>query len=256
VSRVSDRLGALACALAVLGSLGVAGCGGGNGEPTTSSTGSTTSTTAETTADEELDQYGLPVNAHVEPQLGVVPEGIKLDGREGTVPPAVSEPDLKAAADAAGCFLETGLPEEGNAHLPDEDVPDVDYKTNPPTSGDHYGNPQETLSGALADGAYLDYPPVGRFVHSLEHQRVEIQYSPDLREEDQLALKGVFDADPGGVIFFPNPDMPYEVAVTGWTNLLGCDSFEGDATLDAVQDFRDEFRGPAGDGPEAVPLKL
>ena len=56
--------------------------------------------------------------------------------------------------------------------------------------------------------------------------------------------------------FFPNPDMPYEVAVTGWTNLLGCDSFEGDATLDAVQDFRDEFRGPSGDGLEPIPLQL
>ena len=148
------------------------------------------------------------------------------------------------------------FPDEGNTHLDDEDVPDVEYKTNPPTSGDHYGNAAETLSGALADGAYLEYPPVGRIVHALEHQRVAIQYSPDLSEEDQLALKGVFDADPAGVLFFPNPDMPYEVAVTGWTNLLGCDSFEGDATLDAVQDFRDEFRGPQGDGPEPIPLEL
>ena len=221
-------------------------------EPTTSSTSSTT----ETTADEELDDNGFPVNAHVEPQLGVVPEGIELDGREGTESPAVSEPDLEAAADAARCDLETGLPDEGNTHLDDEDVPDVEYGTDPPTSGDHYGNPSETLSGALADGAYLEYPPVGRSVHSLEHQRVEIQYSPDLPEEDQLALKGVFDADPAGVIFFPNPDMPYDVAVTGWTNLLGCDSYDGDATLDAVQDFRDEFRGPEGDGPEPIPLKL
>ena len=249
MSRVSDRLGALACALAIFGALVVAGCG----DETEPATTSTTSTTEEAA---DLDENGFPVNAHVEPQLGVVPEGIELDGREGTEPPAVSEPDLEAAAEAAGCDLETGLPDEGNTHLADEDVPDVDYKTNPPTSGDHYGNAAETLSGALADGAYLEYPPVGRIVHSLEHQRVAIQYSPDLSEEDQLALKGVFDADPGGVLFFPNPDMPYEVAVTGWTNLLGCDSFEGDATLDAVQAFRDEFRGPSGDGPEPIPLEL
>ena len=185
-----------------------------------------------------------------------MPDGIELDGREGTPPPAVAETDLEAAADAASCDLQTGLPDEGNTHLSDEDVPDVEYETNPPTSGDHYGNAAETLSGALADGAYREYPPVGRSVHSLEHQRVAIQYSPDLPEEDQLALKGVFDDDPAGVLFFPNPDMPYEVAVTGWTNLLGCDSFEGDATLDAVQDFRDEFRGPQGDGPEQIPLEL
>jgi hypothetical protein len=240
------------CACAVLALIVFAGCGGDEDEPTTSSASSGT----EATADEELDDNGFPVNAHVEPQLGVVPEGIKLDGREGTEPPAVSEPDFEAAANAAGCDLEIGLPDEGNIHLDDEDVPDVEYGTNPPTSGDHYGNPNETLSGALADGAYFEYPPVGRSVHSLEHQRVAIQYSPDLPEEDQLALKGVFDADPAGVVFFPNPDMPYDVAVTGWTNLLGCGAFDGDATLDAVQDFRDAFRGPQGDGPEPIPLKL
>jgi len=250
VSKVSDRPGALACALAIFAALVVAGCGDEESEPTTSSSASTTEEPG------DLDENGFPVNAHVEPQLGVVPEGIELDGREGTEPPAVSEPDLEAAAEAAGCDLETALPDEGNTHLDDEDVPDVEYKTNPPTSGDHYGNAAETLSGALADGAYAEYPPVGRIVHALEHQRVAIQYSPDLPEEDQLALKGIFDADPGGVLFFPNPEMPYEVAVTGWTNLLGCDSFEGDATLDAVQDFRDEFRGPGGDGPEPIPLQL
>ena len=241
----------LLCASAVFGAVVLAACGDEGEEPAAGSTSTTTEP-----ADEELDSNGFPVNAHVEPQLGVVPEGIELDGREGPPPPAVSEPDLEAAVEAAGCDLQTGLPDEGNTHLDDEDVPDVEYETDPPTSGDHYGNSSETLSGALADGAYLESPPVGRVVHSLEHQRVAIQYSPDLPEEEQLALKGIFDDDPGGVIFFPNSEMPYEVAVAGWTNLLGCDSFEGDATLDAVQDFRDEFRGPQGDGPEPIPLEL
>ncbi len=230
--------------------LGFAGCGGDD-EPTTSSTASTTSTTTDAE-----DENGFPVFAYVQPDLGVVPEGIGLDGREGTPPPEPSEADLAAAAEAAACDLQTGLPDEGNTHLRDEDVPDVEYGTNPPTSGDHYGSQTEILSGALADGAYLELPPVGRAVHSLEHQRVAIQYSPELSEEDQLALKGVFDSDPKGVIFFPNPEMPYDIAVTGWTNLLGCESFDGDATLDAVQAFRDEFRGEAGDGPEAIPLDL
>jgi Protein of unknown function (DUF3105) len=249
VSRDTDRIRVLLCASAVFGAIVFAACGGDDEEPTTSSTSATT-------AEEDLDANGFPANAHVVPELGVVPEDIELDGREGTPPPEVAEGDLEAAAGAAGCDLETGLPDEGNTHLDDEDVPDVEYKTNPPTSGDHYGSPSETLSGALADGAYLEYPPVGRIVHALEHQRVAIQYSPDLSEEDQLALKGVFDADPAGVIFFPNPDMPYEVAVTGWTNLLGCDTFDGEVTLDAVQSFRDEFRGPQGDGPEPIPLQL
>ena len=233
---------ALACALGAL----VAGCGSDDPEPTTSTT----------TAVEETDENGFPVNAHTQPDLGVVPEGIELDGREGTPPPEYEGADLESAAETAGCDLETGLPDEGNIHLDDEDVPDVEYKTNPPTSGDHYGNATEVLSGALADGAYLEPPPLGRIVHALEHQRVAIQYSTDLSEEDQLALKGVFDEDPGGVLFFPNDDMPYEVAITGWTNLLGCETFDGEATLAALQAFRGEFRGPNGDGPEEIPLEL
>ena len=79
----------------------------------------------------------------------------------------------------------------------------------------------------MADGAYIDTPEPRSVVHSLEHGRIEIQYSPDLPEEDQLALKGVFDEDPNGMLMFPNPDMPYEVAATAWTNLLGCDSYDG-----------------------------
>ena len=50
---------------------------------------------------------------------------------------------------------------------------------------------------------------------------------------------------------FPNPDMPYEVAATAWTQLMGCKRYEGAKTLDAIRDFRDQFRGR---GPEAVPF--
>jgi hypothetical protein len=53
------------------------------------------------------------------------------------------------------------------------------------------------------------------------------------------------------MIMFPNPDMKYEVAAAAWTNLLGCDSYEGAATLDAIRAFRDTFRGQ---GPEPVPI--
>ena len=87
--------------------------------------------------------------------------------------------------------------------------------------------------------------------HSMEHGRIEIQYNPDLSEEDQLALKGVFDEDPAGVLFFPNEVMEDDVAVTAWTQLMTCPTYEGAATLDAIRDFRDIYRGQ---GPEDVPL--
>jgi hypothetical protein len=174
---------------------------------------------------------------------GKVPEGIRVDDRVGTPPPAVENGDLTAAAKAAGCDLKLNLADEGSTHLDPQKDDLPDYGTNPPTSGDHYPVP-------LADGAFLDYPSPGTYVHSLEHGRVIIMYSPDLSEEDQLALKGVFDDARPGVDLFPNPDMPYEVATTAWTQMMGCKKFDGAATLDAIRDFRDAYLGR---GPEAIP---
>jgi hypothetical protein len=185
-----------------------------------------------------------PENAHVDTQQGFAPTfGVETDGREGTPPPPIEQARLEVAAKDAGCDLRQNLPDEGNNHLsPNEDTPD--YQTNPPTSGDHDPQPQ-------ADGAFAAEPESRHFVHSLEHGRIELQYSPDLSEQDQLALKGVFDEDPNGMLLFPNPDMPYEVAATAWTQLLGCKTYEGGPTLDAIRDFRDTYRGQ---GPEPLPL--
>ena len=234
----------------VAGAALMTGCGGGDEEEsTTASTSSTTSTT--TTTEVELDENGYPPLAYVQPLIGHVPEGIELDGREGTPPEAPGETDLEAAAEAASCELQLDLPDEGNAHFADEDK-EVDYETSPPTSGDHYAG-NESGSGALADGAYLETPAITRVVHSQEHGRVVIHYSPDLSEEEQLEIKGVFEEDPAGAILIPNADMPYEVAVTAWTQLVGCGEYEGATTLDVVAAFRDVYRGK---GPERFPIEL
>jgi hypothetical protein len=186
----------------------------------------------------------FPEAAHIDTQQGFAPTfGVEPDGREGTAPPPIQQARLEVAAKQASCDLRLNLPDEGNNHLsPNEPTPK--YDTNPPTSGDHDPQPQ-------ADGAFAEEPESRHFVHSIEHGRIEIQYSPDLPEEDQLALKGVFDEDSNGMLMFPNPDMPYEVAATAWTQLLGCKKYDGQATLDAIRDFRDTYRGQ---GPEPLPL--
>ena len=74
-------------------------------------------------------------------------------------------------------------------------------------------------------------------VHSLEHGRMEIQYSPDLPESDQLELIGLYDTMYGATLLFPNENMPYEVAATTWRNLIGCNEYKGAITLDAIRDF-------------------
>lgn len=185
-----------------------------------------------------------PAAAHIDTATGSI-NGLAPDDRDGTTPQAVQNLDLENAADDAGCTLRLNLPNEGSTHLePGSKAPK--YGTNPPTSGDHVTSPFQQ-----ADGAYVETPELIQFVHSLEHGRIEIQYAPDLPEADQLALKGIFDESPSGVLMFPNPDMPYEVAATAWTQLMGCKRYEGAKTLDAIRAFLDNFRGR---GPEPVPF--
>jgi hypothetical protein len=169
--------------------------------------------------------------------------GIQPDGRLGTKPPAVKVTNLAAAAKQAGCVLRLGLPDEGHEHIPPS-APTPDYKTNPPTSGAHVEPPYQQ-----ADGAYSEMPAEIDFVHSLEHGRLEIQYAPGLAEKDQLALKGVYDTMYGATLLFPNEKMPYQVAATTWTNLLGCPTYKGAITLDAVRDFGKATWGKYGGEP-------
>jgi hypothetical protein len=157
--------------------------------------------------------------------------GVEPDNRAGTVPAAALLTNLQAAAKKAGCIVKLSLPDEGNSHIP-QGSKAPDYKTDPPTSGNHVEPPYQQ-----ADGAYAEMPAEIDIVHSLEHGRLEIQYSPDLPEGDQLALKGLFDTMYGATLLFPNDRMPYEVAATTWTNLLGCSSYKGAATLDAIRAF-------------------
>jgi hypothetical protein len=224
----------LATALAAL-AVTLGACGGDDETTTTTSTSTTTEEEGTTGA-----EACTPEAAFVDLGSGEFGD-LELDCREGTPPEEVATGDLEEAADAAGCDLELDLKDEGNTHIPPDQDPE--YGTQPPTSGDHDQVP-------LADGAYLTPPRERYFVHSMEHGRVVILYSPDLPEEDQLALKGVFDEDPEGMILAPYEQMPYDVAAAAWTNYLGCDSYTPEA-LDAIRDFRDEFRG---NGPEDIPL--
>ena len=169
--------------------------------------------------------------------------GVQPDDRKGTPPPPVKTTDLKTAAKNAGCTLKLKLKDEGNEHIP-QGSQTPEYETNPPTSGPHVEPPYQQ-----ADGAYSEMPAEIDIVHSLEHGRMEIQYSPELPEEEQLELKGLYDTMYGATLLFPNERMPYEVAATTWTNLLGCPTYKGAATLDAIRAFGKATWGRYGGEP-------
>jgi hypothetical protein len=157
--------------------------------------------------------------------------GVEPDNRAGTEVPATKVFDLDEAAKQAGCDVQLKLKDEGNEHLP-QNSPAPIYKTTPPTSGDHVQPPYQQ-----ADGAYAETPDPLNSVHSLEHGRMAIQYKSSLPEKEQLELKGLYDTMYGATLLFPNDKMPYEVAATTWTNLIGCREYKGAITLDAIRAF-------------------
>jgi hypothetical protein len=168
--------------------------------------------------------------AHIVQSTGST-NGIQPDVRAGTEPPMVKVANLKKAAKMADCDLRLNLPEEGHEHIPPT-AATPEYKTNPPTSGNHVEPPYQQ-----ADGAYGEMPKELDLVHSLEHGRMELQYSPDLSESAQLELIGLYDTLYGATLLFPNENMSYEVAATTWHNLIGCNEYKGAITLDAIRAF-------------------
>ena len=55
------------------------------------------------------------------------------------------------------------------------------------------------------------------------------------------------------MLLFPDAAMPYDVAVTAWTNEVVCPHYN-EAVLDVIRNFRDTYRG---NGPEqAIPINL
>jgi hypothetical protein len=186
-------------------------------------------------------------NAHINQESGST-NGISPDGRSGTAPPAVAVANLKQAAKQAGCDLRLNLKNEGRTHLP-PGSPTPHYGTNPPTSGNHVDPPYQQ-----ADGAYSEMPLEIDIVHSLEHGRLEIQYEPDLPEKAQLELIGLYDTMYGATLLFPNSNMSYAVAATTWTNLIGCPTYKGSITLDAIRAFGKATWGKAPEPVEGFPF--
>lgn len=163
--------------------------------------------------------------------------------------PARKITDFDAAVKASGCFYKN-YPSEGRTHLPSNTAVNNTYKTNPPTSGNHRPTPAQ--DGVYAPG---NTPAKENFVHTLEHGRIELQYAPTAPQAVRDQLNTLFNEKNKGVagyhmlLFQNNTNMPYEVAATAWTNLIGCKTVNA-KTWDALRAFRDRFTDK---GPELIP---
>jgi hypothetical protein len=166
------------------------------------------------------------------------------DQASAKLPPQETS-DYEAAAKAAGCTLANPA-FEGATHE-DKDFKPSDYKTNPPTSGNH--NPDWYDDGVYAPGTT---PRLGMLVHTLEHGRIDIQYKKGTPEKTVLRLEALVAEMNQGyhLLLFQNATgMQPAVAATAWTHSLSCAKMN-DKVFDAIRTFRARY---IDKGPESVP---
>jgi hypothetical protein len=154
--------------------------------------------------------------------------------------------DVEDAVEAAGCRVQE-FPSAGSQHTTEQ----VQYRTNPPTSGAHDPVPAE-------DGIYPagGAPEVEKSVHSLEHGRINIQYRRGTPVETINRLERLVEtfevkgSEGYHALLFENQtNMPAAVAATAWTKSLTCPQMN-DQVFDAIRAF---WRANADKGPEFIP---
>ena len=159
--------------------------------------------------------------------------------------PAQATSDMAAAAKAAGCTLSNPA-YEGASHE-DKKFKPSDYKTNPPTSGNH--TPDWYDDGIYAAG---DTPDLGKTVHPLEHGRIEVQYAPGTPKETVTKLEALLAEEQDGyhmLLLQNETGMKAKIAATAWTHSLTCPEMN-DKVFDAIRTFRARY---IDKGPERVP---
>jgi hypothetical protein len=100
---------------------------------------------------------------------------------------------------------------------------DIQYNTDPPTSGPHYPDPEP-------GGFYTTVIASGFLVHSMEHGGIIIYYdASELTASNLDALRALADAHPGTssqVCVVPRTDPTYPIILTAWTHRLRLTSYD------------------------------
>ncbi len=129
------------------------------------------------------------------------------------------------------------IADQGRGHVPDGTQ--VQYNSNPPTSGQHY---IKWITRGIYDKPQVD----GNLVHSLEHGAVIVSYKSDLSKEDVEKIKSVFGSTSvSKKIMVPRDNLDVPIALTSWGRLLKLQII--DATSEAkIKEFMEtnKDRGP------------
>jgi len=125
--------------------------------------------------------------------------------------------------------------------------PHEEYTSQPPTSGPHLGSEVE------GPGVYKESREPERFVHSLEHGYVILQYNCECPETVALLERFANPATgyPAAVITQPWANMETEVALTAWNYVDRMSAAE--VTPERIREF---IEGHINKGPERIPSQI
>lgn len=163
-------------------------------------------------------------------------------GAAGTALDAASDDVISPGDDAGSCeALVESHPEEGFNHLTRCDP--TTYMTNPPSSGNHYGD------WAMYQ-TYTTPFRAGFWVHNLEHGAVVITYNCPAGCPDEVAqvqsfidsLSNDCDPLPKRIILLPDPDLDVRFAASAWTFTIKAPCFNRAAFAQFVADHYNHGR--------------
>jgi hypothetical protein len=155
----------------------------------------------------------------------------------GIVIPTLQPPSVASSTGSVACDSVQTFADEGRQHLNPGD-PTPQYKTIPPTSGNHNPVP-------LPAGVYGSDVDVTQLVHSLEHGYV-IMYYNGLSQDQVNQLVGIQNSDPVKTIVAPYPNMPHKVSLIAWTHMQNCDGVNEQAIRSFIAQFRGQGPEPFG----------
>lgn len=147
--------------------------------------------------------------------------------------------DATASNDAAAAVDSSCLPGRQVTildfpHVSLADAESVEYNSNPPTSGAHYG-------AALAPGIYDEYLPPGLTVHAMEHGRVVIHYRPGTSAATVGDLESITRSYARDTVLHPNPELDNQFALTAWGRIDTFDTYDHDRVVEFVEVLRNRY---------------
>lgn len=137
-------------------------------------------------------------------------------------------------------------------HVPEGSDPGP-FNSDPPTSGQHYGQEMEAGFYEETDPEVQNEYPEGYLIHNLEHGYTIFWYNCDLLDEAGCSkLKGdikdvMNDLNNFKVIGFPRSSIESPLVLTSWGRMLAMETLDADQARDFIR--RNRNRAPEPNAP-------